>query len=141
MISIQTMPTTAHTSPKGALSILLVEDSQVLVERLSEVLLSIPGVELAGVADSEADALRILHEDGIDTVLLDLHLRKGTGFGVLRELSKQARRPVVIVFTNYDLTEYRQTAAALGAQYFLDKSRDMDRLPTVIEEIRAKRYE
>ena len=39
------------------LSVLLVEDSRVLAERLRETLLSVPGVQLAGTVDSEADAL------------------------------------------------------------------------------------
>jgi CheY-like chemotaxis protein len=55
----------------------------------------------------------------VDVVLLDLHLRQGTGFGVLRSIpADQAKKVVVIVLTNYDLAEYRRAAAALGATHF-----------------------
>src|SRR5580692_10314856 len=118
------------------LSVLLVEDSRVLAERLRETLLSVPGVQLAGTVDSEADAVALLQRQPVDVLLLDLHLRQGTGFGVLRAIPiDQAKRLVVIVLTNYDLAEYRRAAAALGARYFLDKLRDFDRLPTLLQQI------
>src|SRR5580658_1801676 len=120
------------------LSVLLVEDSRVLAERLRETLLSVPGVQLAGTVDSEADAVALLQRQTVDVVLLDLHLRQGTGFGVLRAIpTDQVRRTVVIVLTNYDLAEYRRAAAALGARHFLDKLRDFDRLPILLQQIGA----
>src|SRR5579863_8511322 len=121
------------------LSVLLVEDSRVLAERLRETLLSVPGVQLAGTVDSEADAVAVLQRQPVDVVLLDLHLRQGTGFGVLRAIpNDQVRKTVVIVPTNYDLAEYRRAAAALGARHFLDKLRDFERLPSLLQQIGAE---
>jgi DNA-binding NarL/FixJ family response regulator len=121
------------------LSVLLVEDSRVLAERLRETLLSVPGVQLAGTVDSEADAVAVLQRQPVDVVLLDLHLRQGTGFGVLRAIpTDQVKKTVVIVLTNYDLAEYRRAAAALGARHFLDKLRDFERLPILLQEIGAQ---
>jgi DNA-binding NarL/FixJ family response regulator len=120
------------------LSVLLVEDSRVLAERLREALLAVPGVQLAGTVDSEAEAVAALQRQPVDVVLLDLHLRQGTGFGVLRAIpSDRVKKTVVIVLTNYDLAEYRRAAAALGARHFLDKLRDFDRLPTLLQQIGA----
>src|SRR5580704_7464502 len=120
------------------LTVLLVEDSRVLAERLRETVLSVPGVHLAGTVDSEAEAVAALQRHPVDVLLLDLHLRQGTGFGVLRAIpNDQAKKVVVIVLTNYDLAEYRRAAAALGARYFLDKLRDFDRLPVLLQQIRA----
>ena len=101
-----------ETPADRSLSVLLVEDSKVLVERLSEMLSGITGLALTAVVDTEAAALGAVEGGEIDVVLLDLHLRQGTGFGVLRGLTRQARRPVVVVLTNYDLSEYRRTATA-----------------------------
>jgi DNA-binding NarL/FixJ family response regulator len=116
--------------------VLLVEDSRVLAERLRETLLSVPGVQLAASVDSEAGAVAALRGQPVDVVLLDLHLRQGTGFGVLRSIpADRAKKVVVIVLTNYDLAEYRRAAAALGAMHFLDKLRDLDRLPFLLQQI------
>ena len=68
-------------------------------------------------------------------MILDLHLRLGTGFGVMRVLAATQWQPRIIVLTNYDLGEYKQAALALGATRFLDKARDYGRLPEVLQEI------
>ena len=112
--------------------VLLVEDSHVLTDRLKELLDGVPGVELVGTVEREQEAVDLLQRIGVDAIVLDLQLKSGTGFGVLRKIAPLSPRPVVIVYTNYDLPEYRREASLLGASYFLDKSRDYDRLRDII---------
>ena len=83
------------------LRVLLVEDSELLVQRISELVAELPNVELAATAASEADAIAALQRDEIDAVILDLQLHVGSGFGVLRALNRRSSRPSVIVFTNF----------------------------------------
>jgi two-component system, OmpR family, response regulator len=124
----------------GCLSILLVEDSRLIAERIGELITAIPDMRLVTTVDSEREALALLSSQAIDVVVLDLHLREGTGFGVLRGLAaRDAPRAVAIVLTNYDLAEYRRTATTLGAREFLDKARDFDRLSALLQEISAER--
>ncbi|MGO9512473.1 MAG: response regulator [Steroidobacteraceae bacterium] len=117
------------------LKVLLVEDSKVLTERLTEAIRQIPDVELIGTADTEAGALASVKRETIDVIILDLHLKQGTGFGVMRALAATQLRPCIIVLTNYDLPEYKNAAIALGATHFLDKARDYGRLPEVLREL------
>jgi DNA-binding NarL/FixJ family response regulator len=118
-----------------SLRVLLVEDSKVLTERLTEAIRQIADVELVGTADSEAGALAAFKSGPVDVIILDLHLRQGTGFGVMRALATAQEKPRIIVLTNYDLPEYKNAAIALGATHFLDKARDYGRLPDVLHEI------
>ena len=120
--------------PNG-LRVLLVEDSKVLTERLTEAIRQIPEVELIGTADTEAAALAAVRSDSVDVIILDLHLKQGTGFGVMRALATTESKPRIVVLTNYDLPEYKNAAIALGATHFLDKARDYGRLPEVLHEI------
>ena len=124
------------------LSVLLVEDSQLLADRLREAILAVRGMQLVGTVDTEAAAVTLLRQRAVDVVFLDLHLRGGTGFGVLRAInSGEAGSIVAIVLTNHDLGEYRRAAAALGARHFLDKLRDFDRLPELLQQIAAETAE
>jgi DNA-binding NarL/FixJ family response regulator len=124
---------------KRPLSVLLVEDSGVLADRLREAVLSVHGVQLIGTVDCEAEAVEALQRLPIDVLVLDLHLRQGTGFGVLRSLRQNRMATVVsIVLSNYDLAEYRRAATALGAEYFLDKLREFDRLPRILQQLGAE---
>ena len=119
------------------LRVLLVEDSKVLTERLTEAIRQISDVELVGTADTEAAALAAVRREPVDVIILDLHLKQGTGFGVMRALAMTQMKPRIIVLTNYDLPEYKNAAIALGATHFLDKARDYGRLPEVLHEICA----
>ena len=69
-----------------------------------------------------------------DVLILDLHLREGSGFGVLRSLARgnAVSRPKIIILTNFGLPEYRREAEAFGVEAFLDKSRDYFRLPSLL---------
>jgi len=117
------------------LKVLLVEDSAVLQERLRELLDHVPGIDLIAVVDSERAAVTILRSIRIDVVLLDLHLKQGTGFGVLRATADLPKRAVAVVLTNFALPQYQREASTLGVRYFLDKAREFERIPEVLREL------
>jgi DNA-binding NarL/FixJ family response regulator len=122
------------------LRVLLVEDSKVLTERLTEALRQIPEIELIAAVDTQEAACAVVARERVDVVILDLHLRQGNGFGVLRALPQSPHRPYIVVFTNYDLPQYKDAALALGAAHFMDKARDYDRLPEVLHELVVKAH-
>lgn len=114
------------------LRVLLVEDSTLLAARIAELIRRLPDVDLIDTVDSEAEALRRVMASTPDLVILDLHLRTGSGFGVLRSLGHAGARPKIIVLTGFDLPEYRRAAESYGVEAFLDKSRDYHRLPSLL---------
>ena len=120
--------------------VLLVEDSKVLTERLTEAIRQIPEVELVGIADTEVAAIAAATREPVDVIILDLHLKQGTGFGVMRALVGRPCKPRIVVLTNYDLPEYKNAAIALGATHFLDKARDYGRLGDVLQEIHKQHF-
>ncbi|MGA2562819.1 MAG: response regulator [Steroidobacteraceae bacterium] len=113
---------------------LLVEDSEVIAERLREALTALEGVEVIATVDTEIAATACVRAQTVDVIVLDLQLKQGTGFGVLRGLGTQ--RPAVVVLTNYALPEYRQYAQRLGADHFLNKSSDYEQLADLIGNLR-----
>ena len=115
--------------------VLLVEDSRVLAERMRETLAALENVVIVASVTDESAAVAAVRDNQVDVIVLDLQLKEGTGFGVMERLGKA--RPLVIVFTNYMLPEYQRLASALGVEYFLNKSRDYERLPEIIQEIGA----
>jgi len=117
------------------LRVLLVEDSRVLAERLRESLDNLDDVEVVGAVSDESSAVAVAREKKVDVIVLDLQLKEGTGFGVVQRLG--AERPTIIVFTNYMLPEYQRLADSLGVEYFLNKSKDYERLPQLIQELGA----
>ncbi len=138
--SSSNIPRDRGAADSGAdLRVLLVEDSPIICDLIAELINSVPGVTVAESVGSEDDAIVALGRLGVDVVILDLQLRTGTGFGVLRALAGMQQQPAVVVLTNFALKTYQDTALALGAHAFLDKSRDYDRLPGILTDIAAAR--
>jgi DNA-binding NarL/FixJ family response regulator len=120
-------------SNSSSLRVLLVEDSSLLAARLGELIRRLPDVDLIDTVDTEAEALRRVVTSAPDVLILDLHLRTGSGFGVLRSLGRRSGpRPKVIILTNFGLPEYRRQAESFGVEAFLDKSSDYYRLPKLL---------
>ena len=106
--------------------VFIVDDSPQLTEMLSE-LISDPGyIEMAGFADSAKKAIEEIRLLNPDVIIVDLQLKDGNGFDVdkaIRSLPEPQDR-VIIFFTNHASRELQQHASALGADFFLDKSKD-----------------
>jgi DNA-binding NarL/FixJ family response regulator len=124
----------------SSMRVLLVEDSVVLAGRITELIHRLPRVDLIGTVDTEAGAVEQIASAAPDVLILDLHLRDGSGFGVLRSLGRTpGPRPKVIVLTGFDLPQYRREAETLGVDAFLNKSRDYHRLPVLLSSYAAER--
>ena len=121
------------------LRVLLVEDSELLAFRLAELIRQLPNIDLIDVVATEAEALEREAVAAPDVLILDLHLRRGSGFGVLRALSRRPRRPKIVILTNFGLAEYRREAETYGVEAFLDKSRDYFRLPDLLSAFAKER--
>jgi DNA-binding NarL/FixJ family response regulator len=120
------------------LKVFLVEDSRLIRERLIEKIAFKRKTEFVGCAETATDAVDKLSKLDCDAVVLDINLERGNGFEVLRSVrANRAGRPRVIVFTNYAYSYYRQLSMEMGADFFLDKATDFERLLEIIEGLPA----
>lgn len=120
-----------------SMKVFLVEDSPVIRERLRGMVASIPETELVAEADNEDDAVRGICAIRPDVVILDLTLARGSGMEVLRQIRGQPLASLVIVLTNYGYPQYQKKCMELGANYFMDKSRDIEILSELLAGLAA----
>lgn len=115
--------------------ILLIEDSTALAERLVE-LLSEPGrLAVAAKAATQSDAVLRLRESAFDVLVVDIELAEGNGVAVIRQarqLYPPEAQPLIVVLTNYASDFVRDHCFAAGADYFLDKMRDISMLKAIV---------
>jgi len=104
------------------MKVFLVEDSPLLRTRLEAMLATIPGASAAGHAEGAQEAIRRILEERPEAVVLDIHLKEGSGLDVLRAVHEAAPGVGIFVLTNYPEENYRRIAAQLGALGFFDKS-------------------
>jgi len=110
------------------MKIYIVDDSEIMRERLSMLILSIEGVEISGEAETEDEAIKAIMELKPDIVILDIMLKKGNGINVLRELKKQNSTSTVIMLTSYIYPQYVRKCLGLGANFIFNKNSDIEEL-------------
>jgi DNA-binding NarL/FixJ family response regulator len=115
------------------LRVYVVEDSVILAKRVIELLRGID-VDIAGHADSAAAAISGITETTPDLVIVDIALRHGNGFDVLRSFdNSNGRHPVAIVLSNYTSRPYKAAARQLGVEYYFDKSTEIFSMLRTVE--------
>ena len=114
----------------------IVEDNAMLQGRLREAFSDISGVEVVGCAVDAASAIRDLPTLKPDLITLDLWLKAGTGFDVLRWLGTYpGNRPECVVLTSHTDAQHIDQATRLGATHYMDKARD---IPALLEFMRGR---
>jgi len=110
----------APSGDRGRRRVLVVDDSPIVRDLLSELLSSV-GLDVRTAGDGAA-ALQSLDERGADLIVCDVEMPIMDGFEFLRQLRNRAERvPVVMVTTRGSVSD-RATAAALGADALIVKS-------------------
>jgi two-component system, NarL family, response regulator DevR len=125
------------------LKIVLVDDFQILVERLKKMLNPISNLTVIGEAYSIGGAVSQIELLRPDVVIMDIQLggsEPKNGIALINILRRTYPNLTIIVFTNFADTRYHQLCLMNGADYFFDKACDADAIPEALEEVsKAKR--
>ncbi|RBA25356.1 response regulator [Herminiimonas fonticola] len=127
---------TAGNGTFPPLRIFLIEDSIDVRDLMIENLAMIPGVVVAGVSESEADALHQLNTLDIDILIVDIQLKKGNGINLLRQiLGKQDYDPLKIICSNNATEVFRRVGRQYGVHHFFDKTSEFPQLFELVKEL------
>jgi len=111
----------------------VVDDSDFVRERLIEMLSELEEVEIVGGTGDPREALAAIREMDPDTVILDIRLPGKSGVEVLRDLEKEKPSPIVIILTNFPYPQYRKECTEAGADFFLNKSTEFNKIAEVLK--------
>ncbi len=116
------------------MKVFVVEDSAAVRERLVEMIREVEDVEVVGEAGSYGKAVAGIRDSAPDVAILDIKLADDTGSGidVLSEVRKTMPAIRAIVMSNYITPQHVKASADAGAEYFLDKSVDFERIPEIL---------
>jgi DNA-binding NarL/FixJ family response regulator len=108
----------------GPIKVFLVEDMKHLQGLMGELLASVGNFQLAGTAETEAEASLWLdeHQDEWDLVIADLVLDQGTGFGIVKKCRQRPPGRKVLVLSDYVTPGIHKHCLALGADAAMLKS-------------------
>jgi DNA-binding NarL/FixJ family response regulator len=119
------------------MKVFVVEDSAAVRERLVEMIQDVEDVEVVGEAGSYVNAVAGITSSLPDVAILDIKLAddKGSGIDVLNEVRKTMPAIRAIVMSNYITPQHMKASADAGAEYFLDKSVEFDRIPEILRQM------
>jgi len=123
------------------MKVFVVEDSAAVRERLIEMIREVRDVEVVGEAATYRQAVTGIARTAPDVAILDIKLAddQGSGIDVLAEVRRRAPSIRAIVMSNYVTPQHLKASADAGAEYFLDKSVDFERIPEILRQMSNNR--
>lgn len=119
------------------ITLALVDDDPMVRTGLSYILRLEADLQVAWQAGDGAQALGLLAQTPVDVLLLDIRMPGMDGLAMLEELAGRPERPRVIVLTTFNTDDYVVRALRLGADGFLLKDADPERMVEAIRRVHA----
>jgi DNA-binding NarL/FixJ family response regulator len=116
-------------------TILIVDDSLLITERLQATLRELKNIDSVQSAGDYPSALQLFMTKTPDIVLLDINLPGRSGRDLLRHIKSNYPAIIVIILTNQSGDFYRNICKKFGADYFIDKSNDFEDLPFIVSSL------
>ncbi|HYA02468.1 MAG TPA: response regulator transcription factor [Syntrophobacteria bacterium] len=113
----------------------LVDDSELVRRRLADMLSELENVEIVGQSGDPDEAEAEIRRLSPDVVVMDIKLPGRNGIEVLRDIKKEVRSPLVIMLTNYPYAQYRRECSDAGADYFLYKATEFERINDILRQL------
>ena len=116
------------------MKIIIIEDSAKVRESLVRLLKHIfKGIQIVE-CDSVFRAKNLISNGKYDLAILDLNLPDGSGTELI-ELFKEVGNTKVLIFSNTSSDYIRSRCLNQGADYFFDKSSELDKLISTLEDL------
>ena len=118
------------------MKVFIVEDSPAICERLIELVEGAGGHVVVGRADTCDSAVSGIARSRPDVAIFDVKLARGNGIEALSAAKREQPDLLAIVMSNFATPQHRKASADAGAEYFLDKTSDFERIPEILGTLR-----
>ncbi|MFN8239967.1 MAG: response regulator [Bacteroidales bacterium] len=116
------MTKTKNNPPLEDYSILIIDDSAIIRERLKELLLDYGFSGSVLEASEIGSAVDQFGKNKPGIVITDIHLHRENGLTVIKRFRESNPGVLIIVMTNYPYDLYRRKSLEEGADFFFSKS-------------------
>lgn len=112
--------------------VLLVDDSSLVRERLTEILSEIKDIEIVAESRDCLDTTDFVQNLGPDVIVLDIEMHGANWTDVFGSMKNSNPAPKVMILTNSVYPQVRAKCLQLGADFFFDKSTELDKAIEVL---------
>jgi two-component system response regulator YesN len=118
---------------------ILVEDDNGFRQCVKKILSSrYPSIQLMEAGDG-IEAMSKIDLVSPDLIFMDIRLPGIDGLELTRMIKAKHPNAIIVILSNYDLTEYRETAYRNGANYYVSKDSSIGDLFSLVERIIGSR--
>ncbi len=122
------------------LKILLIDDTAIVLQQLQVIISELNNVSHTEAVLSAEEGLKLMEGYEPDVMVLDINMPGMNGIELLKKLNQSGEgKPVIIMLTNNSYAGYKDECLRLGADFFLDKSRDFLMIPSIIEMVSSRK--
>ena len=121
--------------PARKARILLIDDHDVVRRGLASLINAQSDLEVCGEADTVEKAMEAIEKTRPDLALVDISLKDGDGFDVLRQMNEQFPNVLSLVLSMYDERVYAERALSAGAKGYVRKLEISDTIMTAIRRV------
>jgi DNA-binding NarL/FixJ family response regulator len=143
MVALEAISTRAtgedEMSSQKRIRILCVDDHPIVREGVASIIALQPDMELAGAAESGAEALQLIHTKPLDVALVDLRLKDMSGHELTRQLLSRSPSIRIIILTSFEGDADIERALSAGARGYVVKGTARDELLGAIRAVHAGR--
>ncbi len=115
------------------INIAIVDDSEVIRQRIADKLASMEGIEVVWQAEDLGSSFDGLNKKIPDAVILDIQLPSGSGIEFLEHIKHNHKGIVAIMLTNYPINQFRKKCIDAGADFFFDKTTEFEKVFCVLK--------
>lgn len=124
-----------HNFKKSKMTVLVVDDSPLILSKIKELLEEVEGITALKMCASFTDAIYQFDTFCPKVTLLDINLPDKNGIELLEYIKSKPIKTTVIMLTNQSSDYYRKLCFKMGADHFLDKSKDFDDIPSILSNL------
>ncbi len=117
------------------IKVLLIDDDTSTGSILKNSIKNCDSAHFIGQAMSAQNGIDMMIQYQPDFVIIDLHINGSSGFDLLSWIKEQSAKTKVAIISNSLKTEYKMIAESLGADYFLDKQKELILIATIVEAV------
>jgi len=115
-----------------SMKVVIADDSSLMRDRIRILLNNFIEVIVVGEAENGVDALQMIREKEPDLAILDIRMPDINGIEVLKKIRKLKMKTKICILTSYPYPQYRKRCLEEGADFFLSKTEDFEKITIVI---------
>lgn len=120
------------------MTILISDSSLNIIDRLESLILEGGGIHKIFKGTGYYESLKLFNDTSPAVVLLDMNFPRSQSFELLRQMKTTGSESTIIALSIHISDDDIEHSKQLGADYFLDKYNEFEKIPSIIRSIQKK---